>query len=75
MDDRIDCGEIRVYAIGMVNGLEVTVIYTNVSETERRKKRFEEFRGNEDGYPDRSEASPASRQISSRMICSVAVFK
>jgi uncharacterized protein len=36
VDDRIDYGEIRVCAIGMVNGLEVTVIYTNVSETERR---------------------------------------
>jgi uncharacterized protein len=36
VDDRFDYGEIRVYAIGVVNGLEVTVIYTDVSETERR---------------------------------------
>jgi uncharacterized protein len=25
-----------VYAIGIVNGIEITVIYTDVSETERR---------------------------------------
>jgi len=36
VDDRFDYGEIRVYAIGVANGLEVTVIYTDVSETERR---------------------------------------
>jgi uncharacterized DUF497 family protein len=36
VDDRFDYGEIRVYAIGIVNGLEITVIYTDVSETERR---------------------------------------
>ena len=36
VDDRFDYGEIRVYAIGVVNGLEFTVIYTDVSETERR---------------------------------------
>ncbi len=36
VDDRFDYGEIRVYAIGLVNGLEITVIYTDVSETERR---------------------------------------
>jgi uncharacterized DUF497 family protein len=35
-DDRFDYGEIRIYAIGVVNGLEITVIYTDVSETERR---------------------------------------
>lgn len=35
-DDRFDYGEVRVYAIGLVHGLEVTVIYTDVSETERR---------------------------------------
>ena len=28
--------EIRFYAIGVANGLEVTVIYTDVSESERR---------------------------------------
>ena len=36
VDDRVDYGEIRVYAIGVVNGLEITVIYTDVSEKERR---------------------------------------
>jgi uncharacterized protein len=36
VDDRFDYGEIRVYAIGVVNGLEITLIYTEVSENERR---------------------------------------
>jgi uncharacterized protein len=36
VDDRMDYGEIRVYAIGVVNGLEMTVIYTDVSERQRR---------------------------------------
>ena len=36
VDDRFDYRETRVYAIGVANGLEVTVIYTNVSESERR---------------------------------------
>ena len=36
VDDRFDYGEIRVYAIGIANGLEVTLIYTDVSESERR---------------------------------------
>ena len=36
VDDRFDYREIRVYAIGVGNGLEVTVIYTDVSESERR---------------------------------------
>ena len=36
VDDRFDYGEIRVYAIGIVNDLEITVIYADVSETERR---------------------------------------
>jgi hypothetical protein len=35
-DDRFDYGEIRVYAIGVVDGIEITLIYTDVSETERR---------------------------------------
>ena len=35
-DDRFDYGEVRVYGIGVVNGIEITVIYTDVSETERR---------------------------------------
>ncbi len=36
VDDRFDYGEMRVYAIGVVNGLEITVIYTDVCQTERR---------------------------------------
>jgi uncharacterized protein len=36
IDDRFDYGEKRVYAIGLVNGLEITVIYTDRTEEERR---------------------------------------
>ena len=36
VDDRHDYGKIRVYSIGIVNGVEITVIYTDVSRTERR---------------------------------------
>ena len=36
VDDRYNYGEIRVYAIGLVNGLEITVIYTDRSNDERR---------------------------------------
>jgi len=36
MDDRYAYGEERVYAIGLVEGLEVTVIYTDIDEEERR---------------------------------------
>ena len=36
VDDRFDYGEIRVYAIGLVNGLEITVIYTDRDNDERR---------------------------------------
>jgi uncharacterized protein len=36
VDNRFEYGEVRVYAIGMVNGIEITVIYTDVSRTERR---------------------------------------
>jgi uncharacterized DUF497 family protein len=36
VDDRFDYGEIRVYAVGLVNGLEVTVVYTDENEDERR---------------------------------------
>lgn len=35
-DDRFDYGEVRIYAIGRVNGLEIVVIYTDSSEDERR---------------------------------------
>ena len=36
IDDRFDYGEVRVYAIGLVNGLEMTVIYTDRDDDERR---------------------------------------
>jgi len=36
MDDRFEYGEPRVYAIGIVNGVEITVIYADVSPQERR---------------------------------------
>jgi uncharacterized DUF497 family protein len=36
VDDRFEYREVRVYAIGIVNGIEITVIYTDVSRTERR---------------------------------------
>jgi uncharacterized DUF497 family protein len=36
VDDRFAYGEQRVYAIGMVNGLEITVIYTDRNHDERR---------------------------------------
>jgi hypothetical protein len=35
-DDRYDYGETRVYAIGMVNGIELTVIYSDRPANERR---------------------------------------
>jgi len=36
LDDRFEYGEVRVYAIGLVNGLEITVIYTDCDDDERR---------------------------------------
>jgi uncharacterized protein len=36
IDDRFDYGETRVYAIGLVHGLEITVIYADRGEEERR---------------------------------------
>ena len=36
VDDRFDYGEIRVYAIGLVNGLEITLIYSDREDDERR---------------------------------------
>ncbi len=35
VDDRFDYGEIRTYAIGLVNGVEITVIYTDRGADER----------------------------------------
>jgi uncharacterized DUF497 family protein len=34
-DDRFEYGEVRVYAIGLVNGIEITVIYTDRKSDER----------------------------------------
>ncbi|PYX77104.1 MAG: hypothetical protein DMG72_02875 [Acidobacteria bacterium] len=36
VDERFDYGELRIYAIGLVNGLEITVVYSDRSEDERR---------------------------------------
>jgi len=36
IDDRFDYGEVRVYAVGLVNGLEITVVYTDENDDERR---------------------------------------
>ena len=36
VDDRYDYGEERIYAIGVVNGLEITLIYVDWGEDERR---------------------------------------
>ncbi len=36
VDDRFDYGEIRVYAIGVANGIEITVVYTDTSNEVRR---------------------------------------
>jgi uncharacterized protein len=35
VDDRFDYGETRIYAIGLVNGIEITVIYTDREKEER----------------------------------------
>jgi hypothetical protein len=35
-DDRFDYGETRIYAIGLVNGVEITVVYTDRDDDERR---------------------------------------
>jgi len=36
VDDRFGYGEVRVYAVGLVNGLEITVIYTDEENGKRR---------------------------------------
>jgi uncharacterized DUF497 family protein len=36
VDDRFDYGERRVYATGLIEGLEITVIYTDREHEERR---------------------------------------
>jgi hypothetical protein len=35
VDDRFDYGQTRVYAIGLVNSIEITVIYTDGGNEER----------------------------------------
>jgi uncharacterized DUF497 family protein len=35
-DDRFEYGEMRIYAIGLVSGIEITVIYTDRGDDERR---------------------------------------
>ncbi len=35
VDDRFEYGEIRVYAIGLMNGIEVTLIYMDRDDDER----------------------------------------
>ena len=35
-DDRFDYGESRVYAVGLVDGLEITVVYADENDDERR---------------------------------------
>ena len=34
--DRFDYGEVRIYAIGLVNGLEITVVSTDEENGKRR---------------------------------------
>jgi uncharacterized protein len=36
IDDRFDYGEGRIYAIGLMNGLEITLIYAERENNERR---------------------------------------
>jgi uncharacterized protein len=36
VDDRFGYGEVRVYAVGLVNELEITVVYTDRDDNERR---------------------------------------
>jgi uncharacterized DUF497 family protein len=36
VDDRFNYREVRVYAIGLVNGVEITVVYTDRENDERR---------------------------------------
>jgi uncharacterized DUF497 family protein len=36
VDDRFDYDEVRIYAIGLVDGLEITVIYTDLEDGKRR---------------------------------------
>ena len=35
IDNRFEYGEVRIYAIGVVNGVEITVIYTDTDDETR----------------------------------------
>jgi uncharacterized DUF497 family protein len=35
IDNRFEYGEVRTYAIGLINGIEITVIYTHRAPDER----------------------------------------
>lgn len=37
-DDRYDYGEVGIYAIGLVNGIEITLIYTDRDPDKRHIK-------------------------------------
>ena len=36
VDDRFDYGEVRVYCVGVANGIEITLIYTDVPRSGHR---------------------------------------
>jgi uncharacterized DUF497 family protein len=36
VDDRFEYDEVRIYAIGLVDGIEITVVYTDRENDERR---------------------------------------
>jgi uncharacterized DUF497 family protein len=36
VDDRFEYDEVRIYAIGLVNGIEITVVYTDRASDERQ---------------------------------------
>ena len=36
VDDRFEYDEVRIYSIGLVNGIEITVIYTDRASGERQ---------------------------------------
>ena len=36
VDNRFEYGEVRIYAIGLVNGIEITVIYTDRAPDQRQ---------------------------------------
>ncbi|HKV81237.1 MAG TPA: BrnT family toxin [Candidatus Sulfotelmatobacter sp.] len=48
VDDRFDYDEQRVYAIGVVNGVEITVIYTDREEEEEERRIISAWRSEPD---------------------------